>query len=496
MYKIMREVIYAVTALVILAVGLVGTGYVIWNTIIMGPPTSQTTLGLPLPAPWKGDLDGMKERRLIRFIVPHNKTWYFLDGARERGIIHDYAKAFEQWINRKYKTKYNQRIRVIFIPVARDQIFSSLQSGLGDIATGGLTVTPSREETVSFASPLIKDVAEMIVTSPSGPTLNTLDDLAGKEVYVRKSSSYWEHLEALNDKFADENKPLMKLIPADENLEDEDILEMVNADLIDIAITDRYLANYWKKIFTKINIHKDMPLTTGGVIAWGVRKDSPQLKAEIDAFMKNHAFGSIFQKIVMFRYLDSTDYVLNATAQKEMQKFNAVVDFFKRYGSQYDFDYLMLIAQGYQESELNPKARSKKGAVGIMQVLPSTAERPPISIPNVTTNVENNIHAGVKYLHLLADSSVNQPGIDPQNRLLLTFAGYNAGPGNLNKFRKIAKDSRLNPNVWFNNVEFGAARVVGRETVDYVGNIYQYYIAYKLVQERQKQAPKAEIKPQ
>jgi membrane-bound lytic murein transglycosylase MltF len=160
------------------------------------------------------------------------------------------------------------------------------------------------------------------------------------------------------------------------------------------------------------------------------------------------------------------------------------VDIFKRYGDENNFDYVMIAAQGYQESQLNQNRRSARGAVGVMQLLPATAAGKPINITGIEKNPELNIKAGVRYLKHLRDNYISDPDISERNRTLMAFAAYNAGPGNLRAFRQIAKDSGLNPNVWFNNVELGAAKKVGRETVQYVSNIYKYFISYQLILQR------------
>jgi membrane-bound lytic murein transglycosylase MltF len=148
----------------------------------------------------------------------------------------------------------------------------------------------------------------------------------------------------------------------------------------------------------------------------------------------------------------------------------------------YDFDHLMMVAQGFQESQLDQKRRSPRGAIGVMQLLPSTAADPSVGVAGIEQDVEKNIHAGIKYMSVLRDRYLDDPAIDAKNRMLLSFAAYNAGPGNLQRFRRLAEKSRLDPNVWFNNVEIAAGKIVGSETVQYVSNIYKYYIAYTLVQ--------------
>jgi membrane-bound lytic murein transglycosylase MltF len=144
----------------------------------------------------------------------------------------------------------------------------------------------------------------------------------------------------------------------------------------------------------------------------------------------------------------------------------------------------MLMAQGFQESQLDQKARSPRGAVGVMQLLPKTANDPTVGINGIDKSADKNIEAGSKYMRLLADKYLNDPQLTEMNKTLMTFAAYNAGPGNLRKFRALAEQSGLDKNIWFGNVEQAAAQVVGRETVDYVGNIYKYYVAYKLVAEK------------
>jgi len=440
---------------------------------------------IPAHTAWKGDFDGMKERKRIRILVPPSKTFFFYDKARALGTAADLGRAFEAWINKKYKLK-TLKIHVVFLPTRRDQLFQALNEGYGDIAMGNLTITPERLKIADFSDPVTDDVKEVVVIGPKAPALSKIEDLGGKELYVRKSSSYYEHLLGLNKRL----KKKIILKAAEEDLEDEDLLEMVNAGLLPMAIVDDHKAEFWAQVFDNIIVRTDLAVNTGGRIASAVRKNSPLLLAELNGFIHSYIKKTGLINIVVQKYLKSTKYVKNATAQQEMQKYLKVVDLFKKYGEKYHFDYLMLLSQGYQESGLNQSAKSPRGAVGIMQVLPNTAAKPPISIYDVDKSAENNVHAGVKYLRWLADNFVNEPEIDAKNRTLMVFAGYNAGPGNLRKFRKVAKQSGLDPNIWFGNVEQAAAKIVGRETVHYVASIYKYYIAYKLWEEHQKEKEK------
>ena len=350
---------------------------------------------------WLGDFEGMVERRYLRALVVPSKTSYFYDRGNPRGITYEGMKEFERFLNKRLKLGKRQ-LHVVFIPVGRDQLIPALLDGKGDIAAANLTMTPKRLERVDFSDPILTNVRELIITGPASPSLASLEDLSGKEVYVRKSSSYHESLVRLNQSFHDAGKAPVAIRPADENLEDEDLLEMVNAGLIAITVTDSHKATFWAKIFDEIYVHEDLATSDGGAIGWAFRKGSPKLEEMINTFVKDHRAGTAFGNTVLRRYLRNTKWVRNATSKQEMKKFQATLGLFQKYADKYDFDWLMVAAQAYQESRLNNNARSPVGAIGIMQVMPSTAEAPPISIKQVDI-LENNIHAGVKILRHYTD---------------------------------------------------------------------------------------------
>lgn len=227
--------------------------------------------------PWIGDFDGMVKRRVVRVLVPYSKTFYFVDRAVQRGIAFEVTQLLEADINKKLKTG-NVRIHVICIPVTRGEMIPGLLEGRGDVAAGNLTITAERLKQVDFTEPTARNVAEILVTGPGAEPVMTVDDLSGKEVYLRKSSSYYQSVEALNADFAKAKKPLVKVRLAPENLEDEDVLEMVNAGLVKMTVVEDYLASFWKQIFSKLTPLPGVKIRTGGEIAWMIRKDSPQLK--------------------------------------------------------------------------------------------------------------------------------------------------------------------------------------------------------------------------
>lgn len=442
-------------------------------------------LVLPLPRSWTGDFDGMRQRHLIRILVPYSKTFYSVNyRGEERGLDYDYGKALERWLRKNYPSEVkNKHLLVVFVPTRRDQLLKSLVEGRGDIVAGGLTVTEARQQHIDFTAPLVSGIREALVTSPDFPVVETLEDLSGKEITVRESSSYYEHLVAINRRLQEKGLAPIVLVKADEWLESEDLLEMVNAGLLKATVVDRYLAAIWQPLYTEMRINDTVYINEGGDLAWAIRKNSPLLKEMLADFMKAHRVGTTFGNMMVKRYVKDSSRVLNATSEAELQKFRKLVDFFKLHAAHYGFDYLMLVAQGYQESMLDQKARSHAGAVGIMQLLPATAADPAINIRGIDKDAGKNIEAGAKYLRLLTDKYLNEAKLDPVNTTLMAFAAYNAGPGNLRKFRRLAEKSGYNPNIWFKNVEYAAARIVGEETVKYVANIYKYYVAYNLVVE-------------
>ncbi len=427
------------------------------------------------------DFDSMVKRGNIRALVLYSRSGFFYVNGQPEGIYYEALQAFQQFVDEKLPR--GQHVEVTFIPVRPDQLESALTQGVGDLIAYGLVVTPEREQQVAFSIPIQTDVKEIVVTGKDFGTLSSLEELGGKKVFVNPLTTYYGNLEKVNASFQKQGKPAILIQKADPNLIDEDLLEMVNAGILPATVTLSERAKLWASVFPNITPQPNLVVADEGDLAWAMRKNNPKLKQLVDEFVKTRAVGTSFGNTLLRRYLENNQWVKNPTTATEIKKFEATVDFFKKYSSQYGFDYLMVVAQGYQESQLEQSARGPTGAVGIMQVKPSTAAAPPISISNVLS-AENNIHAGVKVLKTIADTYFNDPKIDPMNRLLFTFAAYNAGPNRIAELRKRAPAQGLDPNKWFENVELLVARDIGPVTVQYVSNIYKYYVAYKLVVEQ------------
>ena len=436
-----------------------------------------------------GDFAEMAKVRVVRALVPYSKTFYFLDRGTAKGSSHDLLKEFEKELNKKQKDKH-LKTHVLIIPTARDKLLPNLQAGLGDLAVGNLTITKERLKKVDFSDPMLTGVDEVVVTGSNTPKLVSVSDLSGKTIHVRKSSSYYESLRSLNAKLSKENKDVIILIPADENLEDEDLLEMVNGGLMPMVVVDSHKAAFWGQIFKNIKIHSDIKVNSGGSIAWAMRKNSPQLKKVVNSFVKKNKKGTLMGNILFKRYLQNTKYVKNALSDAEIKRFNQTIEIFKKYGKDYDFDWLMIAALSYQESGIDQTKKSHAGAIGAMQILPSTARDKNVNIPDID-KIDANIHAGTKYLRFMMDRYFADEKMDTVNKGLFSFASYNAGPAKVAKLRAEAARMGLDPNIWFRNVEIVAAKRIGRETVQYVSNIYKYYVSYKLIVGNREKSSKA-----
>jgi len=457
-------------------------------------PTPEThTLPMNVGRGKGGDFDAMQKRRLIRVLVPYNKTQYFIDKGTPRGTTVDVFKLFSDYINEKYKTG-NLRIHVSLVPTRRDNLAAALFDGRGDIVAAGVTITPERLKLADFTDPVLKNVSEIVVGSSEAPPVAAAEDLSGREVFVRKGSIFQESVEKLNAELSTKGKPPVRERFAPDNLEDEDLLEMVNANLVSYVVVDAYLAKFWASVLPKLKVYPDAALRTGGEIAWAVRKDSPKLKAELNAFLARYPEGSAMRNMIFQKYLKNTKFVTNANSSEARVRFDRTVELFKQYGDKYDIDYVLMAAQGYQESQLNQDAKSHVGAVGVMQLMPATGKEQNVGD---IAQIEPNIHAGVKYMRFMIDQYFANEPMDKLNKGLFAFAAYNAGPGRIQSLRKEAARRGLDPNVWFDNVEVVASEKIGRETVTYVANIYKYYVAYTLVIENLTERKKSleEVKP-
>jgi len=436
--------------------------------------------------PHKGDIDEMDKRRVVRALVSFNKVSFFFDNGRPRGMVYDALVDFENFLNRKLHPKDTtgkEKIRVVLVPTTPATVTSDLLNGNGDILATPIYITEERKRLADFV-PVATSQHDVVVSGPDAPPLTNLEDLSGKGVYLVKESLAWERLTELNKKLSTEKKPPVRLLPADDKLDRDDLIEMANVGLVQYTVVPSHLAQLWKNVFTGLRIYEDFPVTKKMDTGWAVRKDSPKLRALLEEFASTRHEGTAYFAQLASTYLKSTQFIKNNESAESVKRFNQMKGSFQKYANQYQFPWMLIAAEAYQESGLNQQARGPTGAIGVMQVMPATAAAPPVSIPNVSA-VDPNIQAGVKLLKYIRDDYFKDAPMDPLNKTLITLAAYNAGPARLKQCRQLAADMGLDPNVWFRNVEYAVAKKVGAETVNYVSNIYKYYIGWKLMAQRE-----------
>jgi len=445
--------------------------------------------------PFTGDVDELVKRRFVRIGVAFNRTFYYVDKGVPRGIAYEYGQLMEARLNNHFRTDNSNKIHVILLPLPRAMLLPALIDGKVDLVAAQIPVTPELQRHVAFSDPTRTNVHQILVTGPGegAPAISTIEDLAGKEVFAREFGGYSQSLRALNELFRSQGRPPVVIREPPPNLEDDDLLEMVNAGLIPAVVVDDYLAVFWKKVFRNLKVHDSITLHSGGTLAIAVRRNNPHLLAALNTFMGKYGLGTAFGNRVNRDYLVNASYAKSATSVRERKSFLAVVALFRKYSDRYKIDFLLMAAQGYQESRLHQYARSPVGAIGIMQIMPETGRL--LKVGDIT-QLEPNIHAGVKFMSDLRNRNFANEPMDDLNKGLFSFAAYNAGPNRVRQLRQEAEQRGLNPNVWFGNVEQIASERIGRETVTYVANIFKYYVAYRLVLEEteRRQAAKAEVK--
>ncbi len=440
--------------------------------------------------PWKGDYDGMVERRMVRILVPYSKSHFFLDGAMKRGIVAALGRELEREINKREGLR-TRLVHAVFVPVPRSQLIPWLMGGLGDIAAGSLTITESRQAVVDFSEPLLRNSKELVVTGPGSPTLNTIKDLAGQEVYVQASSSYFQSLKKLSQSFEDKGLSPIKIKKIDDLLEVDEILELIHAGLLPTTVVHQHLADVWGQVFTGLTIHSGLIVAAERDLGWAFRKDSPKLKEVLNEFISTRRHRTKFGNIIFRRYLQNLSWVKNVNTTAQRERYRQTKPLFKKYGEKYDLEPLFLSALGYQESRLDQSVRSPVGAIGVMQLLPKTGAW--MDVGDIA-QLEPNIHAGTRYFRLLMDT-ISSPELDRLNKTLFALASYNAGQTRIRRLRRETEQKGLDPNVWFYNVELAVAREIGRETVQYVRNIYKFYLAFRLIEQRRAKRAAGTVDP-
>ncbi len=431
------------------------------------------------PSVSREDLAGIKKHGVLRVLTRNNPATYFLWRGELLGFEYELARHF---------AKKHKLLVEMVVPPSREDLIPWLLEGKGDVIAASMTISSEREaQGVAFSRPYFK-ASEIVVTRADEPDdrLKGPEDFAGRTFVVRRSSSYWQTLEALKGQGI-----ALTLEAAPEGLETEEIIAKVATGEYDLTVADSHLLDI--ELTWREDIRAAFPVSDPKSHGWAMRVSNPELRDAINQYMQKEYRG-LFYNITLKKYFKNphtirTHIEFRASHTGELSPYDGLV---QQYAGQFGFDWRLVVAQMYQESRFNPDARSWAGAVGLMQVLPRTAKS--IGFHDVRTP-DDGIHAGVKYLDWVRDRF--DPELPVEDRMWFTLAAYNAGHGHVRDARQLARKLGLNPNRWFRNVEkailllskrkyarqarHGYCR--GAEPVKYVREIKRRYEAYLQVKQ-------------
>ena len=421
-----------------------------------------------------GDLPEMRRYGVLRVITRNNAATFFLWRGEQMG--------FEFEILREFASRHDLHVEVIIAP-QHASLFEMLERGAGDIAAASLPVDmPPRTPDVVMTRPF-NYVYDHLVTRHDDDSILGFEDLNGRTVTVRRSSTHWRTLERFRD-----SGLKVDIAPAPEDAETETLIAAVGEGRIDLTVAASHVLDI--ELGHRSDVRKAFTLRGPVALGWGVRRDNSELLAALNEFIEKE-YRELFFNVVYQKYFENPvrmrrhreDRVDHAQAGG-LSPWDALV---QREAAAHGFDWPLIVAQMYQESRFNPKARSRAGAVGLMQMLRRTARE--FGVRDLR-DPEQSIRAGVAYLSWLR--SRFEPDLTVKDRMWFALAAYNAGYGHVADARRLASELGLDSNRWFDNVEeamlllskrayhrntvYGYVR--GREPVDYVREIRERYRSY------------------
>lgn len=435
--------------------------------------------------PFTGDLDAIKKRKVLRVLTRNSAATYFLWRGELLGFEYELAKRFAD--------EHGLRLEMV-VPPGRDDLIPWLEQGKGDLIAASLTISPQRENGAVVFSRPYHTISEILVTRSDDETLQKPEDLAGRTVVVRRSSSYWQSLLALKRQGI-----ALQLQAAPEGLETEEIIARVADGSYDLTVADSHILDI--ELTWRDDIRAAFPLGEPLSHGWMVRKHNPQLLKAVNAFLKKEYRG-LFYNITYKKYFADPKRILSHVTQRVDSEQSGALspydELAKKYAHQYGFDWRMVVSQMFQESRFDPAAKSWVGALGLLQVMPRTGKE--LGLENLR-DPETGLHAGVKYLDWLMRRFEAQLPI--AERTWFALAAYNAGIGHVRDARRLARELGLDPNRWFGNVEKAMlllsrrsyakkakhGYVRGHEPVNYVRQIRDRYLAYVKLKDEEESLP-------
>lgn len=429
----------------------------------------------------KFDFKTLQKKKLpLRVITRNSPETYFLWRGELLGFEYELMKRFAHLNNLKLE---------MVVADSYDEMLTMLKEGRGDMIAAGLSRTQSRllsikQEKIQ-SSIRYNRVAELLVAHQESPAINSLADLEGRIITVRRSSSFWQTAKKLATKYK------ATLVAADELLATELLIAQVADKTIDLTIADSNLVaiekNFRDEIITPLKLKDSIPY------AYLTRNNNPELLSRLNEFIRQH-YRKTFYNVVKNKYFKSTTHQ-NKHRESRLQvgsDLSPYDDIIKNNVTEYHFDWRLIVSQMYQESRFDPLAHNSSGAKGLMQMLPRTAKE--LGVTNLT-EPEQAISSGIRYLNWTRERFSKD--LPVQEQIFFSLASYNAGYGHVKDAQRLARKLGLRDDKWFNHVEkamlllqqkkyykkarFGYVR--GTEPVNYVRNIHQRYLSYIRISE-------------
>jgi membrane-bound lytic murein transglycosylase F len=425
----------------------------------------------------RADLATIKKNQVLRVLTRNNASTYFLWRGELHGFDYELAKQFAK--------RHKLRLEMV-VPPSHDLLIPWLREGKGDIIAAAMTRTDERQqEGVLFSRPY-NTISEIVVSRSDDP-IDSVEQLAGRRVVVRRSSSYWQSMEALQQQGI-----ALELVAAAEELETEELLAQLARGEIDLTVADSHILDI--ELTWRDDIRAAFALGERHH-GWMVRENNPALIKAVNEFHKKEYRG-LFYNVTYDKYFKNPKQIrrhlegrADTASNNTLSPYDELV---RKHADHYGFDWRLIVAQMYQESRFNPRAKSWAGAQGLLQVLPRTARE--FGITDLH-NPDSGLRAGMHYLNWLFKRF--EPELEMGERTWFALAAYNAGVGHVRDARRLAREKGRDPNKWFNHVEQGmlllskreyarAARhgyVRGHEPVNYVRQIHDRYLAYLKLKE-------------
>ena len=426
---------------------------------------------------WTGDFEQLKDKRAIRILVPVSNPFFFIDGFKKYGTATALIQAFQKYLNEEV---VNQTyIRTIIIPASRATILDRLAEGYGDVVIANLTITPERKEKVDFAVPIVTGVKEIIVAAPGSPELSSLNDLSGKTIHTRTFSSYHEHLVRLNKALAKKGLAPVTIKPVNDEIEDDNLLAIAAEGLIDYMVIDHRKMEFWQGIYKDLVPYPNLAIDTGGEIAWGVRKNNPELLKIVSDFCRikqNEA-----KDLEKLRKNTEKEFIHFSNLEEgSVGAFKNLYPLFKKAGEEFSIPPLFLAGIAFEQSGFFDEKVGRYGELGIMQLAPFIEREFSDSHEQNGDATFRHIRATAKYLAFLREEKFGDLAQDPTQRLYFVLAAYLNGPEKINEMRWITGKMGKDKDKWFNEVNVIVSRLIGRETVRSVRNVALYWLSYKM----------------